>query len=601
MRGFDGHDAGADKLAALRNSALARKREQSTRLVIALFGVAIIWTYFNWVVAVAWFALVAASQHIVRACWAGFCDTARQRAPSRREWFAVCASAFFASAIYSLFPVYLWHSQAPGSQTFTMLWLAGALLHVTMHMHHEPRTYMAGAAPHALYFLGLPVHAFIVDGPPGRVGAVFIMIAAFLYVGHMALAFRSYRESSRSLLASRRAALERQASAEAASRAKSVFLANMSHEIRTPMNGVIGMAAALEQTALPQPHAEKVKAIRESGDALMQVINAILDVSKIEANKIEIDRQPFDLEALAQRLERLHALRAQEAGVQFSVVATLAQGRIRLGDEGRILQVLHNLVGNAIKFTEAGFVSVTIKDAAATDDDGVLIAVEDTGVGMTPDEAGRVFASFTQADASTTRKYGGTGLGLSIVKGLAEAMGGDVWLETAPGVGSTFFVKIDLPAAGAETVAAAAPEPAALDLSGLRLLGADDNAVNRAVLSSLCAAAGAEIECVDDGEAAVAAALNGSFDAILLDIAMPHVDGVEAMKSIRAADAETPIIAVSAHAMAHQVRDYLAMGFDGYVTKPIKAATLTAAIHRVLEARKAKEASRPVRSSVSGV
>jgi PAS domain S-box-containing protein len=379
---------------------------------------------------------------------------------------------------------------------------------------------------------------------------------------------------------------ESRRAAEAATEAKSRFLATMSHEIRTPMNGVLAMAALLEARLSGAEERRMLGVIRDSGAALMTILNDILDFSKMEAGRIDLEAAPFSLDEAVRRVAAVHALKAEDKGLDFGV--RIGPGAVgpRLGDSHRVQQILHNLVGNAIKFTEGGAVAIDV-DGDAT---GVEITVRDTGPGMTPEQARRVFEEFSQADNSTTRRFGGTGLGLAIVKGLVGAMGGTVTLETAPGAGAVFRVALPLPCAAAlvETAAtdATAPPP------GLRVLAADDNEVNRMVLETFLRMLGAEVTMVAGGREAVAASETRRFDALLLDISMPDMDGVAALGEIRRREralgaAPAPAVAVTANAMAHQIETYRAAGFDAHLAKPLHKDELSATLARVARASRA--------------
>jgi CheY-like chemotaxis protein len=359
----------------------------------------------------------------------------------------------------------------------------------------------------------------------------------------------------------------------------------MSHEIRTPMNGVLGMAEVLEATLTEPAERQMVGAIRESGETLLTIIDDILDFSKIEAGRLELEAVQFRPRDLARRVESLHTLRAAEKNISLSVMTTRGADVPRLGDQHRILQILHNLVSNAIKFTEQGEVAITIR---CQPDRPLVVEVRDTGIGMTEEQSRRIFEDFVQADSSTRRRFGGTGLGMAIVRRLVEAMEGRVELESRPGEGTRVRVALPLevcaPAAAGAGGGGQAPLP-----RGLRVLAADDNRTNRLVLEAMLARLGARAEILAGGREAVAAAAEARFDLILLDISMPEMDGLEALEAIRVGERArgeppTPAVAVTANALTHQVESYMARGFAGHVAKPIRPEALLAAMHGCLAA-----------------
>ena len=379
------------------------------------------------------------------------------------------------------------------------------------------------------------------------------------------------------------------ARAEEASRTKSMFLANMSHEIRTPLNGVLGMAEVLEGALSNADHKRMIGTIRRSGESLLNILNDILDMSKIEAGKLELESVPFSLHDLAARIEELHALRAEDKGLDFEVLIGTRSDTLREGDPHRLQQILHNLVSNAIKFTEKGEVAVKIVDRPGHP---LIIEVRDSGIGMTPAQVDRLHDEFSQADVSVTRRFGGTGLGMAITRTLVEKMGGTIHVDSVVGEGTTIQVSLPLPANAGANRKPAELASAQVNLHGVRVLAADDNATNRAVLEAMLTRRGADVVLVSDGQQAVQAWATGEFDVVLLDIAMPVMDGPAALREIRALETSSrrhpvPIIAVTANVMAHQIAEYLSMGFDSCLAKPLNSGDMALTISTfIAEARK---------------
>ncbi|WP_374344641.1 ATP-binding protein [Phenylobacterium sp.] len=383
-----------------------------------------------------------------------------------------------------------------------------------------------------------------------------------------------------------RALVQAKDDAEAANRAKSTFLATMSHEIRTPLNGVLGMAQAMAAEGLPGPQRERLDVIRQSGETLLAILNDVLDLSKIEAGKLELEEAEFDMGELARGAHAAFSAVAGKKGLDFTLtVQPNAQG-VYLGDSTRVRQILYNLVSNALKFTERGEVRVCVERTQ----DIVRISVADSGIGIARDRLQSLFQKFVQADASTTRRYGGTGLGLSICRELVQLMGGAIAVESVQGRGTTFRVSLPLewisaPEAEASPALQAVGEVTPVQM---RVLAAEDNEVNQLVLRTLLNQAGIEPVIVDSGRKAVEAWAEGEWDVILMDVQMPEMDGPTATSQIRARELvegrrRTPIIALTANAMAHQIVEYRAAGMDGFVGKPIEVARLFAVIQQVLD------------------
>jgi len=426
----------------------------------------------------------------------------------------------------------------------------------------------------------------------GIVGSIALFAVMRRAIGHQIAARAKAEMLGRQLEA---AVVRNQQLAEeatAASEAKSLFLATMSHEIRTPLNGVLGMAQAMAGDELPTAQRQRLDVVRQSGESLLAILNDILDLSKIEAGKLEIEQVDFDLTGVAHGACATFEAIAGYRGVGFTLdIAPEAAGVFR-GDPTRLRQVLCNLISNALKFTEAGEVQVAID---WTDDPlggRLRMTVRDTGIGMTPEQTGALFQKFVQADASTNRRFGGTGLGLAICGELVKLMDGEISIDSQVGRGSTFTVALPLPRI-ADRQAVHEASDASVP-TGLRVLAADDNEVNRLVLKTLLEQVGVETVVVDNGQAALEAWETGGWDLVLMDIRMPVMDGVEATAAIRWREAQTgaartPIIALTADAMSHQVDAFLAQGFDGHVSKPIEVGQLLAAMEAALDGETADE------------
>ena len=402
---------------------------------------------------------------------------------------------------------------------------------------------------------------------------------------------------------------EAQALAERAGRARADFLAVMSHEIRTPLNGILGIADLMQNlplgTKIGPNERDYLAMIANSGQSLLQLVNDILDFSRLDAGRLELERVAFDLRGLVRNAIELLRPQATKKGLDLAIEFAPDLPLRAAGDPARLRQVLLNLAGNAVKFTQTGAVTISVR---MTEDDGRLVriefAVQDTGIGISPEAQARLFNAFEQADSSTSRKFGGSGLGLAISRELVRKMGGDITIESQPGQGSIFRFSAVLsarrasdriqPGAEAPAATAAVEEPPAAELPPLRILLADDNATNRVISSRVLERHGHSVLPVADGAEAVAAVQSEAFDLVLMDMMMPEMDGLEATRHIRALPepyASIPVVGLTANTQPEDIAACRAAGMNAVASKPISGSKLLEAIGAALAANAAAIAS----------
>jgi signal transduction histidine kinase/CheY-like chemotaxis protein len=585
-----GGDA-SQSVASWHELAVARARDARIRagfsVVVAAFGVYVardVWP-------AVWLAATLAAQVL----------TLLLLEPMRRDpsvqvsharamafWAGLGVSALVFAAIAPI----LWFHTGWSGRLFAVMILAGAATNVMLLAGASAKVMWISGAPFILLLPLLPLISFYREPLAARSGMVAAACAALLFALYLCASGRRAIVAARALGAALREAERERLRALAANEAKSEFLAMMSHELRTPLNGVLGMAQALEADALSPGQRERVEVVRQSGEILLALVNDLLDVTEIETGSLELEPGVVDVAGLAEQTRRVFAPLAEAKGLAFRLQRLPSAAEVRRGDARRVRQILHNLVANAVKFTASGRIVVVIRGSA----DELELEVRDTGPGLAPERLGAIFERFSLSDLSATRRHGGPGLGLAVTRGLARLMGGDITAASRLGEGSVFTARLKLPLAEAGTAADAARPPAPGGRRPVRVLAAEDNPTNQIVLKALLEQAGLTAHLVANGEEAVEAWRAAPWDVVLMDIQMPVMDGLAATRAIRAMEAQegrprTPIVAVTANALAHQAAGYIAAGMDGLTPKPIEFVQLMAVIEEALQAHEAPAGS----------
>jgi len=556
------------KLLALRPSS---KVETVTRRTMPIFGFRLLiaaaiallcLATFNAIIGFAW-ALGAVSAEII--LWRTSAQSRRGQAMSPAERLRYLASLSWMNLVWSSLAVVLWLEGRPAFMAAAICMLATQMLHAQVFAGHSRAVLAAVGGPPVATLVCL---IFLFEGNFGDramlVGACSIMVA---YMSRAA--FLNARQAQEAEAA--------RARAQQADRSKSAFLAFIGHELRTPLTGVLGMAQALRAAPDGPGRGAQLDALQASGQMMLDLLNDLLDISKIEAGRLELDIADLDINAKFSSTVTLWRTAAEAKGLQLHASISNPEELQLQGDGLRIRQILNNLISNAIKFTERGAVEVTLDVARSSDAEALLsFSIRDQGVGMTADQVARLFQPFEQADVTIARRFGGTGLGLAICRSLVDAMGGEIEVESQLGAGAKFSVR--LPMAISSTSHAADADDAHASLASLKVLLVDDNATNRLVGKTLLEALGAEIRLASSGHEALDAVKQQSFDVILMDINMPGMDGIETLKAVRVLAPRQHILALTADGGAERRAQLLAEGFDEVETKPLDMGSLLRAI-----------------------
>jgi signal transduction histidine kinase/CheY-like chemotaxis protein len=551
------------------------RAQAKTRLIVGLVVFCSSLTVVDWRVMLLWAATFAFGDGLL---WIA---TDPRRQGHRPVEFRVLrlAATLISTCAWVSAGVLWWFSDGGHGQAAGVALIGGVLIYMIRGCHRSLIQMLVTGVPPTVALLILPLFEATWKHKLGLLACTGLLVA--YAVSSAVSAVRSYVQLRKTTAA----LMIKQQEAEAASIAKGEFLANMSHEIRTPLNGIVAMAHVMAMAPLPPREKEAAKLICSSGQTLERLLSDILDLAKVEAGQLEIQLSSFHLGSLVQNATSLARVLAEEKGLRLATTIDDTADCIVTGDEVRITQILTNLISNAVKFTSHGLVSISL---TKTPEGRFRFCVEDTGLGFGEDEKSRIFDRFQQADGTITRRFGGSGLGLSISRHLVDMMGGTLDCESTPGAGSLFWFELDLPA---DEAAALAEEPARTGpIMAKRLLVVDDHPTNLTVVQIILDGAGISVTTATDGQAALSAWEAASFDLILMDMQMPVMDGLPAVREIRAVEGRTgrrttPIIMLTANASADHILASSEAGADGHLTKPISPASLFSSIEAALANR----------------
>lgn len=546
-----------------------------SRLISALLASVVMAPALGLPTAAAWLACLLAGEGLARLATRRF-RPGVTGSPVLRAAFVLAALPI--NITWSGLAAMLWLSDIADFKLAALAVWVGQIVY-TQNFRHQPWTLIAvsGVAP-LTSLIVFPFFFYDAQGigpETARWGLLIVTLSTINTMIANRAAARRMDELTNGLREERERALE-------ATRAKSTFIAVTSHELRTPMNGLLGMAHALSRSDLNETQREQVRLMIRSGDNLMQLLNDVLDLSRIEAGKVELTPAPFRLEETVRDVVDAWRDVAMVKNLAIALRFDADAPAWILGDALRIRQVLTNLISNALKFTTEGGVEVHVH-CPGDEIDGrraIVFAVRDTGPGVPPEATDRVFESFTQADDTISRRHGGVGLGLTISRALARQMGGDLTLEPSD-TGACFAFSIRAPIAEPQLAANPAEDECEGAMASIRVLMAEDNEINQLVVQTMLEATGLSLTVVDNGQAALDAMADGHFDCVLMDINMPVMDGITALEAIRAGaagDPSLPVIALTASTMAGDRERFLEMGFNDHLGKPVKPAALINAI-----------------------
>ncbi|HWE44537.1 MAG TPA: ATP-binding protein [Caulobacteraceae bacterium] len=541
-----------------------------------------LWPTAGWATALIWFVLTMAAGGV-----RGWFERRLARRVTKDLGVVFQAVALITGAFWAAAPILAWISPHPFGQELAIGYLACGYLLVFTQLRHSPKQAFVISSPYTLVSVWMAstlwgTHAFW----------SFLAILPFMWSGlgvHLIVGLVSqakitaFQNHQSHLIEELETARDR---ADAANKAKSAFLGVISHELRTPMNGVLGAAQLLSATRLDGTQKEYVSIVRNSGDNLLALLNDILDLTKIEADRMALEAIEIDVHEIVERVGGTWSARATEKQIDYAVAVAEETPSVVVGDPTRLSQIVHNLLSNAIKFTERGAVSLKVSaERLAETRARLTFRVSDTGPGIAAEDVERLFQPFTQLDASSTRRFGGTGLGLTICRRLAGLMGGELSVESEVGKGSTFILTIETDVRAWAQMKIDEEVTAEIDQDRvMRVLVVEDHPVNRMIIEAWLTSAGHAAVSAENGEAALALMAEQAFDLILMDVNMPVMDGLTATRRLREShnspNQESPVVVLSASARAEDHEAGYAAGADAYLNKPIDFKALASVLNR---------------------